>query len=258
MKQRADHRGYVLGILLAGLLLMVGCGGATTASTPATPPAVTIAITGSVSSLTVGSSHQFTATVSNTTNTAVTWSVNGTAGGDSNVGTISSGGMYTAPAMVPSPQAVTITATSQADASKSASVTVTINIILSLNVSTPVNVMATGTQQFSATVQGATNTAVIWAVNGVAGGNSSLGTISGDGLYTAPQVPPTPSTVTVSATSQAYSSITISIQVTITPPPISVTISPTVVNLPVSGNFQFTAHVSSTSSIPISPRRVLT
>ena len=170
------------------------------------------------STLTVGQTYQFTATVTNSTNTAVTWTAGGVAGGNSTVGTISSSGLYTAPAMVPTPQAVTITATSQADSTKSASASVTINISLSLN-STPRSVQVTGTQQFTATIAGTTNTAVTWAVNGVAGGNSTLGTISTAGLYTAPQFPPSPSTVTITATSVAYSSMSSSIAVTVLPHP---------------------------------------
>lgn len=42
------------------------------------------------------------------------------------------------------------------------------------------------TLQFAATVSGTTNTGAKWLVNGVQGGNSSVGTISSAGLYTAP------------------------------------------------------------------------
>ena len=42
------------------------------------------------------------------------------------------------------------------------------------------------TQQFSAVVTGAKNTAVQWEVNGIVGGNEQYGTISTNGLYTAP------------------------------------------------------------------------
>jgi len=62
------------------------------------------------------------------------------------------------------------------------------------------------TQQFTATLNGA-NTAVSWSVNAVAGGNSTVGTISPTGLYTAPASIPSPATVTVTATEQATSSI---------------------------------------------------
>ena len=73
-----------------------------------------------------GTTVQFTATVSGTTNTAVTWQVNGVPGGNSTVGTISSDGLYTAPAVQPNPSTVTITAVSQADPTKSGSATASI------------------------------------------------------------------------------------------------------------------------------------
>ena len=52
-----------------------------------------------------------------------------------------------------------------------AAVTVTLG---PLDASTPVS----GTRQITATVAGATSTAVTWSVNGIAGGNTSVGTIS--------------------------------------------------------------------------------
>jgi hypothetical protein len=51
------------------------------------------------------------------------------------------------------------------------------------------------TVQYKATVTGLTNTAVTWKVNNVTGGNSTVGTISQQGLYTAPAVVPTVSTL---------------------------------------------------------------
>jgi hypothetical protein len=59
------------------------------------------------------------------------------------------------------------------------------------------------TVAFQATVTGTTNTAVIWEINGVAAGNSTVGTINTSGAYTAPATVPNPSTVTVTAVSQA-------------------------------------------------------
>ena len=43
--------------------------------------------------------------------------------------------------------------------------------------------------------------AVTWKVNGITGGNSSVGTINSSGRYTAPKNVPSPNPVTVSATS---------------------------------------------------------
>ncbi len=64
----------------------------------------------------------FTATLTNTTNTAVTWAVTTTNGGS-----ITSGGVYTAPtAAAGVPGSATVTATSAADSTKVASATVTI------------------------------------------------------------------------------------------------------------------------------------
>src|SRR5438477_8256518 len=96
--------------------------------------------------------QQFTATVTNTNNTAVTWQVNGVPGGNATAGTISSVGLYTAPAAVPSPATVTVRAVSQADATKSASAQVTITAPTAVSVkisTTSATVGAGGTQQFT-------------------------------------------------------------------------------------------------------------
>lgn len=90
------------------------------------PQPVSVTVTPASAQIPINGVQQFAATVANTSNTAVTWSVNGLTGGNSTVGTISSAGLYTAPATVPSPATVTVTATSQADTTKSASATVTI------------------------------------------------------------------------------------------------------------------------------------
>src|SRR5437016_4923274 len=135
--------------------------------------------------------QQFTATVLNTSNTAVTWQVSGVTGGNATVGTISSSGLYTAPAVVPNPATVTVTAVSQADPTKSASaqVTNTPTAVVSVTIS-PVSatVGAGGTQQFTATVQNYTTLLRSWQVSVVTGGNATVGTISSSGLYTAPAV----------------------------------------------------------------------
>jgi hypothetical protein len=68
---------------------------------------------------------------------------------------------------------------------------------------TTANVLLGATQSFTATVQGtgAFNPNVTWSVSGIVGGNSTYGTITADGLYTAPVTVPNPSNVTVTATS---------------------------------------------------------
>jgi hypothetical protein len=56
------------------------------------------------------------------------------------------------------------------------------------------------TQQFTATVANSTTTTVTWSVDGVSGGNVTVGTISSSGLYAAPT---TAGTHTITATSTA-------------------------------------------------------
>jgi hypothetical protein len=71
---------------------------------------------------------------------------------------------------------------------------------------TAANVRAGAGQPFSAAVTGTTNQSVTWSVNGVVGGNATVGLINNAGLYTAPAVLTNPNTITISATSAADSS----------------------------------------------------
>src|SRR5271154_7183122 len=66
---------------------------------------------------------------------------------------------------------------------------------------TVANVRAGAGQPFSAAVTGTTNQSVTWSVNGVVGGNASVGLVTNAGLYTAPAILTNPNTITVSATS---------------------------------------------------------
>ncbi len=84
-------------------------------------PAISISITPSTATLSAGQTQQFTATVSNTSNTAVTWSVS-----PAGVGSISASGLYTAPASVPMQETLTIMAASQANSQATATATVTL------------------------------------------------------------------------------------------------------------------------------------
>jgi len=103
-----------------------GAGVSSPASFTITGPAEKVTISPASAQVTVNGLQQFAATVTNATNSAVTWSVNGVTGGTSASGTISSTGLFTAPAAVPSPATVTVKATIQADTTVSASATVTI------------------------------------------------------------------------------------------------------------------------------------
>jgi hypothetical protein len=78
------------------------------------------------------------------------------------------------------------------------------------------SVLVNRTRQFTATVQNSPNQSVVWKVNGVTGGNATVGTISASGLYRAPGTVPSPAVVTVSATSAADPSKSASAPVTVT------------------------------------------
>ncbi len=193
--------------VLAGVCLCA-CGGGSTAPPPPPPPPppVTVSIAPTSASVFLGATQQFTATVTGSANTAVIWGVNGIAGGNATVGAVSASGLYTAPQNLPAPAAVTVTATSSADASKSASAATTVQSDVAVAVMpNPASVELGATQQFNAVVSGSgnPNTTVSWTVDGVAGGNSMVGTIDASGLYTAPTILPSPASVNVTATSVA-------------------------------------------------------
>jgi serine protease len=180
------------------------------------PVAVSVA-PGSANVEASGGTQAFTATVSNSANTAITWEVNGVAGGNASIGTISSTGVYTAPATVPSPAVVTVEAVSAADPNQMSTAQITIVAAISVSVSPASATLqaGSGTQSFTASVQNSSNTGVTWQVNGTAGGNSTVGTITANGVYTAPAAVPAPAQVTITAVSMANTARSGSAQVTI-------------------------------------------
>ena len=88
-------------------LTMSACGGGGNPNPPNNP---TVTVSPATANVQEAGQQQFTATVSNTSDTTVTWQVNSITGGNAAVGTITSSGLYTAPASIPSPASVTITA----------------------------------------------------------------------------------------------------------------------------------------------------
>ncbi len=90
------------------------------------PTNVVVNVTPTNVSVTTGSTQQFVASVTGTSNTAVAWTVSGTGCSGTACGTISSSGLYTAPKAEPTSATVTITATSVSDPTPSASAKVTI------------------------------------------------------------------------------------------------------------------------------------
>jgi hypothetical protein len=169
-------------------------------------------------SVLLGNSQQFAATVTNTTNTAVNWSVNSIPGGSTPTGAITSGGIYTAPADLPSPATVSVTATSQADPTKSATAQITIvsDIAIVLGPSNA-SVELGATQTFHATITSAghPDDSVRWSLSGTAC-PTACGTVDPGGNYAAPAILPSAPNTTLTAQSVADPSRQISAAITIT------------------------------------------
>ena len=205
----------LLALAIAVVLSITACG---SKSSTATAIVSSIAITPTAASVPINSTYEFTATVNlqnttTTTSTAVTWQVNGAAGGNATVGTIVSSpsdvqvGIYTAPAIVPATNngQVNITATAPANPTSSTSATITSNTaVVTISVGqglaithTNVTVPAGGSYQFSATMNLVADPNATWTVSSANGG--IIGTIDSTGLYTAPSFPPPGASVTITA-----------------------------------------------------------
>lgn len=112
-------------VFFAALCLLAACGGGGSSTSVQPPPPVTVSVSPTTAIAQAKTSVQLNATVKNSSNQAVVWSVNGVNGGNAEVGTISSAGLYTAPAELASTTDVHITATAEASTMATASSTVT-------------------------------------------------------------------------------------------------------------------------------------
>jgi hypothetical protein len=110
------HDGKLL--LTLAILWCAGCSGGQAASGGGNTAGISVTVFPSATSVVIGQTVPFSATVTGTTNSTVNWEVAGVAGGNSTVGTITSGGLYTAPSALPNPSTVVVTAVSQADTTK--------------------------------------------------------------------------------------------------------------------------------------------
>jgi len=309
MRHRSE-RLLSLSLILTGALsfslsLLTGCG----SGFKVTDPGYYTAISASAASVRIGQTLQI---VNNQKATGVplTFYVNGVAGGNAQLGTIDSNGLYTTPAVVPTPNNITITSTASNPTYGQGSValavlnpipvlssvtptgftegttTVTINgsnfvygaqaswdgnlitttyvsstqlvasiaapnpgtfpllvtnpnpgsansatvqvkvgpgqVVLKLRPSMGSDVRVTNTINFELDVQGTANTGVTLAINGVAGGNATVGTAvqntDGSISYTAPAVVPNPNVVQMTVTSVDNTAVSITQNISVMNP----------------------------------------
>jgi Bacterial Ig-like domain (group 2)/Galactose oxidase, central domain/Kelch motif len=167
------HR-IAMALTIAGALGVWGCGGSSTSSSSLPPSRVSVTVTPNSVTVLRDATQAFTAKVTGTTNTAVTWSVEESSGG-----TIDSAGLYTPPQN--GAGTFHVIATSQANSAAAGAVAVIVPRPLVTIDPVAVTLRPDGTQTFAATVSGLTNTAVNFTIQESAGG-----LINSAGLYTAP------------------------------------------------------------------------
>lgn len=182
-----------------------------------------------------GATFQFLAGVTGTVTNGVVWSVDeGTTGGS-----ITTGGLYTAPA---ASGTFHVTATADANSSVKTTFAVTVDAVDISVTPTTAMVLPNATQAFGSSVTGTTNTNVTWSVVEVGGGS-----INGSGLYTAPA---TPGTYTVKATSAADNTKIATAAVTV-PSPVTISIAPKTATVGGGLTQQFTAAVGNTTNTSV-------
>jgi hypothetical protein len=128
----------------------------------------------------------------------------------------------------PASTAVTCTTTASSSSTTSSVSTCTdplTNISVTISPAT-VSVNVVTRQQFLDSIQGGTNSVPIWQVNGMQGGNDTVGRIDSSGLYIAPATVPSPATVNVTVVSTEDLKVSATSMVTITPAPILTITSP--------------------------------
>jgi YD repeat-containing protein len=160
---------------------------------------ITVSVSPSTTTLFSGQTQQFTATVTNSANLAVTWTIT-----PAGVGSISSTGLYTAPAIVAAQQIVTVTATSQADTSKSGIAAVT----LAVAKTTPTITWATPAAITYGTALSATQLNATASVPGTFAYTPAAGTVLAAGSHTL-SVTFTPTNTTIYNTAAASVPLTV-------------------------------------------------
>jgi uncharacterized protein (DUF1800 family) len=212
---------------------------------------INVQVTPATGVLRAGQQQVFAATVTGTTNTGVTWSVNGVAGGNATVGTIVGNGNYLAPTMLPNPNTITVTATSVADTTAAGNASITLGNDVPVLTSVTPTLIVIG-NKFNLTLTGS---------GFIQGSVVNLGTqaltttfvspteLTATGTATAAQVGTQPVTV-ANPNPVAATSAPIYVQVVVTSN-IKVTVTPTNITLGAGNTTQFEATVTGTTDLQV-------
>jgi sugar lactone lactonase YvrE len=182
-------------VLAGAATLLVACTGGGGGGTSAPASTVSVSITGAGTPLTALGTRSFTATVSGSGNSAVSWSVVEAGGGS-----ITPAGLYTAPAAAGT---YTVKATSQADVSKSATLQIQV-------VAAPAIASFTASSPYAFPGQGVVLSPVF--SNGSATISGGVGAVTSGSTY--PVSPAASTTYTLTVTNAAGSTLTSDLPVT--------------------------------------------
>lgn len=220
---------------------------------PAWAQTITVYSSGNV---TLGTTRQLTAYVPLSPNTVV-WSVNGVPGGNATVGTVSATGLYAAPALIPSPNAVTVTATSTAYPAKWGSVTMTITQVQPRLWSA--NPTRVGVGAFNLDLSGANFASnAVARFDGVSSATARVSStrLSASGVAILAQLGKSVKVDVLAPGVGAVSSDVIEVSVTDAvnppPPPISVTVSPASASVATGASQLFVSSVTGSSDQAVS------
>lgn len=177
------------------------------------PGSITLSISPTNVSFLTGTAFHFDSVITNSFNgiTDVQWSVNGVVDGDATNGLIHFGS-YNAPTTIPPVNPIKIVVASTVAPTVTATAWVTLTNLpppppISMSLSPTNSTIKLGDKlQYSRVLSNTANWGLTWTVNGIPGGNSSIGTVVSN-LYTAPLVMPPSQKVTLVATSQADSKV---------------------------------------------------
>ncbi|TMB37658.1 MAG: hypothetical protein E6J58_10750 [Deltaproteobacteria bacterium] len=200
-----------------------------TATVNVTALVVTVSVTPSAATIQPGGSIAFSATVTGTSNTAVSWQVQEGASG----GAVTQAGQYTAPAVS---GVFHVVATSAANSAINGQAVVTVDSGVRISASSPVSAFACEAVALTATVTGSTDTGVVWSAP------ASCGTITSAGVFTSVRGS---GNCLITAQAHADAAKTASITVNVAPERVlSVAIVPASVSLGVSATQAFAANVT--------------